>query len=895
MSPITPDSLSPITGSHREEHLRELFRHWGILPERWFVVFYGRNVPGSTASWTDSTWRRKEYGNFECFLRVLGKIRLRVLYAPYDKERWKHLDSRRNFLRKDAGFKIESESRLADQFDYVHWGATGPAREVRRDWLSYYNVQDRLTGNGKLALRQCVENLRQKFSSGKFGDEHRALYAAMLFRQSRHFSAFLSHAIFPCPHRFETAGIDNDWMRYEKVDGWIQAWNREYSLFLRKPGGFFWAYQETRLTFEELIGQQKSVNLEGGGFFQEYRASRARTHFEIGEWYARAYRSTGHVLPILEAIHHFGQCIEWVDRAAPASSTDDNESLFRRLLFQRSVFELTKMLRLGRARLHFWLQGEAANAWFRTQVGQTAPLPQALHDAIAKAQIKCREADLDFWRSSLAAEFAHAPSAGLRESLSNPHPLDTPDSLFGKDDKSKSDAFDSRGAETTSPPAAWRHALKTNLESWPLEYDASPKIHLLDILASHETSPEGRFFDAQLKKWRNAALSETRNKPRQLLTLAQTVFELAYTHVRRAKMLQHAAKSSESEQLRPTLDSRVLWVEVCGLCWLALNLCYYLPPALLVQDAHLRIKTLTLYGLALGWLGRFHEAHRNLDEAHAWLSKLHTTIDPIELGIIKVRQAEVHVLEATRLRRLLDLFCNLGESAGITFTETVLKRLNHESRPLRQKIHSANSTVAAQWFERYLNDPKHGEKTPEDRPRAKSEIVAELYRAHCASLDNAWMVLEGAERGLSGKSHPAIWWGRLHSLRLRVIAEHWWPKESRLFSDLQLVPYRTLAFRKPQDHLKAIEKIYRAGRLAARPAPFYQLRFVDYAHSAIEHLIARGTIARKDPAVSVLHHLLNGHLKDAKADLSKLSEPLVDEYCERLKTRQSLDPEEPDA
>ena len=150
-------------------------------------------------------------------------------------------------------------------------------------------------------------------------------------------------------------------------------------------------------------------------------------------------------------------------------------------------------------------------------------------------------------------------------------------------------------------------------------------------------------------------------RPRRLYLFVQMLLEMAYASVLCAKRLDHCRPSAAGLPR----EIRALWTGVCALSWLALDLCQELPPALGVADSRLRIGASTLYGLALGRLGRFFEAHRRLNEAHGWLSKTDARLDPLEVAIIEIRRAEVHVLEAARLRRLLDTF----RPSGGTFSE----------------------------------------------------------------------------------------------------------------------------------------------------------------------------------------------------------------------------------
>ena len=81
--------------------------------------------------------------------------------------------------------------------------------------------------------------------------------------------------------------------------------------------------------------------------------------------------ATGHVLPLLEAAYHYRECLRYVRWAKPTGITDEADAVnYRRRLARRAVFELVKILRLGRDRtIRFWLQPAAGESWFSLRPG----------------------------------------------------------------------------------------------------------------------------------------------------------------------------------------------------------------------------------------------------------------------------------------------------------------------------------------------------------------------------------------------------------------------------------------------------------------------------------------------------------------------------------------------
>ena len=131
------------------------------------------------------------------------------------------------------------------------------------------------------------------------------LYGLTLFRHSRHVNALCSEGVFQCPNRSNAHAVDNDFLRSEEIVRWIEEL-RQQRIFLDKPGGSFWMHRDVRLTlqhfFEHLnLHKGKPADVSANRFLQE---TRSRIHFWIGDWYQKAFNSSGHLTPIIESLHH---------------------------------------------------------------------------------------------------------------------------------------------------------------------------------------------------------------------------------------------------------------------------------------------------------------------------------------------------------------------------------------------------------------------------------------------------------------------------------------------------------------------------------------------------------------------------------------------------------------
>lgn len=724
----------------------------------------------------------------------------------------------------------------------------------------------------------------------------RALYAATLFRQARHFSAFLSEAVYPCPRRFNIRGIDNDWLRNEDVRKWLEDWNqlseREESppedagsFFFRKPGAFAWAYRDSRLGLQRMIEGMGPIEFVDGHSTSYASQARAEMHFWIGKWYGRAYRATGHADPLLESLYHFAECIQFCPIAVPFEKDlpDEDPRFYRLRLARRALLQLTKVLRLGRRDLRFWIQRAAGEPWFGTEAARR--VIDRFRNVFYELYQNLKEEpshDSEEWLSDLRWEILTLPQeseddmrelrfAGnvggttLHPALRYPSPSlsdFSPDALL--DDKNWHAGLGKQWIKDLCTP----NEMCASIELFVLEQIRERFSALMKALDVQSESEEfSRTLDSNLKTWRNETVRAY--DPQRLFVLAQVTRELAYRLIMRAKRKHHNLQGDACLVLDAKLAR--LWVQVCGLCWLTHNLCDELPTALLAREANLRIAACTFYGLALGRLGRFYEAHRWLNEAHAWLSKSEERSEPPDEALIKLRRAEVHIFEALRLRCILvRLQKDLAEQAKQKRKKQPV--VTRDWRLIFPEVTEHDALVLNQWQNMYLGE--------ENQEVASTQgALDQFLQIHIAKLDDAWLTLESAERVLSGKSHSSLWWGHLHQFRLRVYATHWtppkdWPQELPI----------ALAFRKRRDHLAAVRKTYQAGWVASRADPYHAIRLADYGLQAVARLTVLDRAKPHDAQEFV--NTLSSHLSQDRSS-TDLTDSLLVQYRETV--QQNID------
>jgi hypothetical protein len=141
--------------------------------------------------------------------------------------------------------------------------------------------------------------------------------------------------------------------------------------------------------------------------------NRARTHFWIADWYGRAYRATGHAMPLLESLYHYFECLSYTPFARPFSVTDQKViSGYRLRLARRAFYEMLKTLRLGRRSIEFWCQPSEGHGWFSLAPGEAGwRLLEQLENSVIK---KLNEDEADpipgqGWLASLRVELQQLP------------------------------------------------------------------------------------------------------------------------------------------------------------------------------------------------------------------------------------------------------------------------------------------------------------------------------------------------------------------------------------------------------------------------------------------------------------------------------------------------------
>jgi len=882
------------------EHIKRLRHHLGIEPARWLIVLYGRNGPGGCTGWEENRFwddggSRREYGDdagdrqpstFSAFLLSLADAGFTVLYAPYSEVRRERDEGRRAEIQsalEERSFGLQSDvvATMAKAALDTHFNVPPPhTRRALAAWLGPEGerwrridlagqlnrpLQARTATYGRAIRRVLAQALDLHTLGGaELGRplwRYNGFYGASLFRQSRHYTAFLIEGILRCPERFNPYGIDNDLVRDELVGEWLDRYNKDPRIFYRKPGGAAWTYRDLRLGVRCLaeVASAASAAASGGDprSLLPCQERRARAHFYIGDWYLRAFQVSGDANPLMEAAYHFYHCIKHAPEAntrrpeiaqssllivpaaarGPAAS-DRFLAEYRVAWWRLGLNQLLRTLRLGGPALRFWFGPAETTAWFSGDSASDVPKqvdrslkaclsdPSTAHEAdgdlvaLLRAELKqLAERPKNNPRIHTYASLAGIPSRG--GSKRGKPLVFTGTQMFG----GQTDSFAVEKDKEDEDPVLREPPLDRRDPMWWAGSTSEGLINDLFELTQPFVDGVTEKAPSRVDVFRVEMKGFDRDPARGLVQLQQLV-EWSFLLLRRAKREEHAAcligaEGATSEAIpheyRITLtpmSCRRQWVRTCLFAQCALDMAAWLGPGADGFVGREMSKTMAIYGVALARLHRFSEAHRRLNHAHALLSGGGASVPAVLHGILEIRRAEVHLLEAslgceiaTMIEASEGEFRRKDADGFQKDFKDHLGRRRYELKNLPQRRQDAIST----WFARQMTAVRD-EETP----------LVGLQRQAMARCDDAWSCLERAERLLAGRTHSPRWWGRLRALQLRAFS---------LTAGLvgrDSVPYRPLTSRIRRDLPGALETLWREGQAAAPDDYYNRVRVLDY-------------------------------------------------------------------
>ncbi|NPU92945.1 MAG: hypothetical protein HPY82_13640 [Gammaproteobacteria bacterium] len=798
-----PDSL----WDQVELKISVLNRHFGVDPASWCVFFYGRNVAGSCAGFQETQepmavsaldWKLPRFRVLSRLMSLLANNGFHVIYMPYTPAKnvaYRNFDlnpivkSRLADLDVAGTMRVGSENLFCDPA-FMSMGADFTLLEFQL--------------KPEFGLEKSVNQVALYFVGGTTDEEKkrrkRFLYAATLFRHSRHISALTSEAVLKSRFRYERFQKQSTEKGspevYAEIVRWVwDLYQCDRRFFNRKPGGFAWMFRDLRLLANLLL--EHPVELAPGE--QPLQELRTRMHFWIGEWYLRAFYSSNHVDPLREAIFHKLMSLDNIRYAKLKENGEDLTAQYRKILLVSVLSSIAKILMISRESMRYWVAdhrggsllywdsikaalglraikvsriGEDPGSWdsFRDYVnGRLGPDASILQDEEGE---KFLAYVLELLRS-IRRECFRLEREMLRDSNYFPGSSDG----SGKDEPTgrqylllveSTTQFVAVSIEPFvgfKPGKTWDSAFENGFRAEPKKVDEA-FAEVRRLCKSHLEAIDTALV-AHIRKLKHDCCNWFLCDSSQLYAFMWITTEYIYQLIRQAKFenrglclhkleqIRELERNSELEGIRkspgalawtvlrdPAIVTREDAVqrhwELAGmLSQMLLELTYSLSPPYLFREHQLKTKLLTFSGLALGRVHRFDDAHQVLNEAAGITYSMAVSDSRRELAILRLRRAEVHILEARQLGFAL-------------------------------------SRMVCQWYSdgKDINEPR----PPLFCSASTDTDLMRKYRQHIAKLDDAWTVLGEVESMLSSCMHSGFWCGKLYYLRLMVYGEYFVPK-----------------------------------------------------------------------------------------------------------------------
>ncbi|MFN3159213.1 MAG: SIR2 family protein [Rubinisphaera brasiliensis] len=667
------------------------------------------------------------------------------------------------------------------------------------------------------------------------------LYAASLFRQPRHISAFYTEAVCPCPHRFNLTGTDNDSLRGQITRQWVHDLE-ELGVFFRKRGGYCWKYRDVRLSIRYFLEQFSPLILLSGipsdsppliRSLDHAGQFRARTHQWIAMWYERAFMSTGNPSPLTESLYHRSECIRCSSFAKPTSVAlglspyqsigeasrkryNATIALYRADLALASLRLMAKLLRIGRSSVMSWRPVSQHDNFFAERaltslfVDGDSPL-LALEDVSGQlGNNTFRSADGHSVRDRLRAlpvfgsaiedlmwsleEFRKTGPRSVsmidRSFASNTAARPHREERWRRIDKAFLDAplisERTRSVAAKTKADIWRNWLRgstgftvdkvlEDLGGLPLlkKIDACIKETDEGIPAEvplAATTPQGKGLGHEERLGmlfhRRSDGSMLPKNQDDLRLLVHLLGEMAYQYILRCRIEEAICKSQGAVACYPYASPR--WIQVSILCNIGIDLCRHIDLNDVEYETSQLVKLHTLYGLALGRLGRHFEANRHFNDAMARLSKSDHGLEDVELGVIRLRRAETFCWQAQQILHLVE------RSRGCVTGLAPFDR----GQPVLD-LQKYWQSISADRFNRVFTEQNAGRthvasmsSEPRDSNtlnKKNDEFFDWMIRGAISSLDDATVMMDSATDLLAGHNHTTLWWLNRHSLFLSII------------------------------------------------------------------------------------------------------------------------------
>ncbi len=850
-----------------KNHVESLLQQLHIKADNWVVVLYARSGYGTNSSWFGKlgNWTNQggeeTYKKFLLFWRLLdllNEIGFKIVYFPLhqssiDSEKYKAeklsaiLEDERFEAKWSQNEKYEApfpfETWQRDPNDLSSHFAADPFITVDPE-KEFASEQHRKSSSFENMFEEVISKFVNPYKTDPFNklarDKMSFLYALTLFRQSRHISCFFSDATIGAQLYFNMVGADNDVKRAKLSEKWLSEL-KTIGIIHDKPGGFYWIHRDMRNGIRRFLeslnfnyfrsaiqDDDKQNNDELFRHYVRIVSKRASLHRTIAEWYQKAFLTNGHFTPLIESLYHFAMaalCSEfalpgfYIESSSSPKLTEQGEPKYRYLMMHSALVEMLKMIQIGNPLIVFWLANPNGLHMFSDeQFGELTRVLEKVAKKIGRSKNELKNLQCVLTRlidsvKSINADIQDERRVDVGHSIpvSKYAVLVEPDSAkTGSHNILPSKEF-FRTPNTRLEQPDWWNEWTSRLTELGCEDFLEPITTHQNANLNGTVSPsDSQSSVSKIREEASKYLASAKYKPYYLFVVIETLGQLAYQCTKRAKLENDARKKNmaEPEKKRSIQVSKTYFQTVSILAYIGISFCRNLDPLFLERELQLKSKLSTLYGLALGHLNRFYEAHRRLTESQRFLSKTTSgKLQRIEHGIIRLRRAEIFLVQAEQLFTMIDNFSMPKFDAKIEIDSFDL---------IRQAVQTLKP--------RSVMNPLGVER--DEGPKAKLILLRKkfLVQACIGYLDDAASLLEHSERQLSGTSQHSLWWGCLYTLKLQTFAF-----ETKLTdSEHKLFNFKSLIRRRSIDYSYEIERLFDRGIMATLHSDVRQLRLIDF-------------------------------------------------------------------
>ncbi len=489
------------------------------------------------------------------------------------------------------------------------YGESYLLHNVKHNVIEYEanNIADNVVKFIKMDSREETEEQKVHF-----------VYTLTLFEHAAYLPALCSWSLIKAPYPF-TDIKDNDKERSTLRDKWLEEL-KNIGAIRYNAGGFVWMHKGVRDELRKRLSNK----------MMRYRAE---CHQGIADWYVKLFRSSNDPLAALESLKHRLHCIEYADDLGNDAGCGSRDYLKR-----TSLIEARVTLMLAKERL-------LSCGYYNTAISRIKQIMEQIEkefkdkenplysheNEINRFKRTCNELLRDFHRE--VAEFPDAIKYNEKVNSLSP----------ARDGQSglKLDNIRER-YEKIVYLIGYRCYEEAESEIFEL-FDA---LHIKHFLDKEVHNGSDNLTSVEYRQIARDWIEQETPSLKILQCVIRSLRRLMFLEMLIAQKYQLLSEvEEENENFREYSNKRLLFLKRSEIVYVfTTELMRNLddPDFLQTENAYIR----THYGVLLGNLGRFFEAHRRLNEAYGYLTQSSKRNSPTPWAVLYLRRAEVYLKQA---------------------------------------------------------------------------------------------------------------------------------------------------------------------------------------------------------------------------------------------------------